>query len=472
MKYRFISAVLLIAVLLCTCLSTSAIAEEPDGNGLDFETIDQHLEEDIKKYHFPGMAVIVVDKDSVLFAKGYGTCSGPDQPFIIGSMSKSFTALAVMQLVEQGKIDLDRPMDDYIDSSGWFIPGTDHGRITVRNLLTHTSGIATYQTFGSLESTGNYGTYQYSNPNYGLLSMIVEEVSGMPWDEYITRNILDPLGMTHSAASLEKSHENGLIAGYRNYFGIPIPGAPDYPGAIRKGMWESIPSGYITSSASDMGRYLQMYLRSDDPLVSSESIRRMFTETVPAESDRYGFAWFDSSEVYGQPIIEHSGNVENYISHMFILPEKGIAVAVLINMNDYFVGNSLYGYVVRPLLGDERTDVSGRYIGLHLAIDAIYILLFVISLTSLFSLKKWKTRAKSKGTAAVDILRHVILPAVLLSLPAAVSTPYMVIWLYVKDLFLVLISNAAILLGVGVFKVLYLIPGKRIRYHKITLDKA
>lgn len=116
----------------------------------DYEKISEQIAIDVEKYHIPGMAVIVVDKDNVLFQETYGNCDSIDTPFLIGSMSKSFTALAIIQLVEGGKLDLDNQISEYIDAGKWFIDYTDSNNITIRNLLNQTSGITTYQTFGKL----------------------------------------------------------------------------------------------------------------------------------------------------------------------------------------------------------------------------------------------------------------------------------------------------------------------------------
>ena len=144
---------------------------------VDYESIDAQIAEDVKKYHIPGMAVMVVDKDDILFSNTYGNCMDLDTPFIIGSMSKSFTAVAIMQFVEDGKINLDDSILDYIDAAEWFVQDSDCEKITVRNLLNHTSGITTYQRFGKLEITDSYGQHVYANVNYGLLGLIIESVS-------------------------------------------------------------------------------------------------------------------------------------------------------------------------------------------------------------------------------------------------------------------------------------------------------
>lgn len=122
-------------------------------------------------------------------------------------MSKSFTALAIMQLVEGGKLDLDNQISEYIDAGKWFIDDTDSNNITIRNLLNQTSGITTYQTFEKLKKTNSYGSHIYANANYGLLGLIIEAVSGMTYEEYVSKNIFSPLGMNHTAASFKKKQE-------------------------------------------------------------------------------------------------------------------------------------------------------------------------------------------------------------------------------------------------------------------------
>lgn len=469
--YKAAAAALILAVIfsLFSTASYALIAESDTVNYTeaaymaasasydDYEAIDRQLSEDIKNNHIPGMAVAVVDKDGVLFEKTYGNCADARQPFIIGSMSKSFTALAIMQLAEQGRLDINRPMDDYIDSSRWFADGTNHGRITVRDLLNQTSGITTYQAFGSLRSTESYGSHVYANANYGLLGLVIEAVSGMSYEEYITQNIFEPLGMDHSAASLKKSEENGLIAGYRNYFGVPVAGKPDYPVEISVGTWTNVPGGYLSASVTDMEKYLRMYLRGGEGIISAGSIDRMFYENVPADDGRYGMGWYYSTETFGQPVLAHSGLTENYASYMFILPEKGTAAVFLVNMNDYLVGNSLLGDMVMPFFGLEGRRQPHLYVLLHAAIDAAYLAIFTISLLSALTLKKWKTMAKKKRTHVYDVLRHIILPAVLLAVPTLTGTPFMAVWLFVKDLAVVLSANAAILIAAGIYKAVFLI---------------
>lgn len=421
----------------------------------DFDAVDRQLAEDVEKYRIPGMAVIVVDADKVLFAETYGSCGGIDVPFIIGSMSKSFTALSVMQLAEQKKIDLDAPISDYIDCSAYLKDPADGSRITVKQLLNQTSGLDTYQRFGNAEITSKYGKYQYANVNYGILGEIVSQVSGESYSDYVERHIFSPLGMSRTSAALENSKADGLTDGYRNYFGIPVSGEPDYPDS---GSWSTVPAGYISSSISDMGKYLQMYLNGGAGIISADSIDSMFYDNVPQDESGvyyYGMGWMLSKE-FNEPALTHSGLVENFTSNMFIFPESGVGVAVLVNMNDYLVDNNLLGNIILPVLGMEKKEIKGEpYIAYHLAIDLIYLLIVIIAVYPLAALKKWKKKSKTKTLLAVDILRHGVFPAVLIAIPQLLGIPLWVIWYFVKDLFIILTASAALSLLAGIYKIFY-----------------
>ena len=429
---------------------------------VDYEAISTQIARDVEENHIPGMAVCVVDKDGVIFEETYGNCTSIEQPFIIGSMSKSFTAISIMQLQEQGRIDLDDSISQYIDASEWFINSTDSNEITIRELLNQTSGIDTYQTFGKLERTDSYGTHVYANANYGLLGLIIETVSGMSYEDYVTENIFNPLGMDNSAASLEKAKEKGLIEGYKNYFGIPGAGEADYPEAIHNGSWTNVPAGYISSSCSDMGKYLQMYLNDGEDIVNGESIKSVLYDNVPVNNGSYyyGMGWMYSEEMYSQPILWHAGLVENYTSNMFILPEEGIAVVVLVNMNDYLVTNNVIGNIVNPLIGEARNNLPNLYLILHGLIDIICVLLCTFSVYGILRTFRCKNKERILKATVLDLMVYILVPIILLCIPFMVNTPVSVLWLFVKDLCIVIYANATILILSGVCRVEHLAKRK------------
>ena len=198
----------------------------------------------------------------------------PQTPFFIGSLTKSITALAVMQLVEAGKVELDAPVQRYLP---WFRVADPQAsaQMTVRHLLNQTSGLpmlrgmAALADFDSrpdaterqvralstLKLTRPVGSkWEYSNLNYNILGLIVEAASGELYADYVQNHIFNPLEMSHSYTSKAVAKQNGLAVGHRYWFGLPFP-APNLP--IPPG---SLPSGQLISSAEDMAHYLIAHL--------------------------------------------------------------------------------------------------------------------------------------------------------------------------------------------------------------------
>lgn len=243
-----------------------------------------------------------------------------------------------------------------------------------------------------------------------------------------------------------------------------MAGEPDYPLEITSGTWTNVPAGYLSSSASDMGKYLQMYLNGGDNLISEESVNSMFYDNVAVDdgSYYYGMGWNYSTEMFSQQILWHAGLVENYTSNMFIIPDKGIAVVVLVNMNDYLVCNNLIGNVVNPLIGEERQDLPNLYVILHFVIDIICLSLCCISILPLVTIKRWNKKEKKKSDYVIDCLRHIILPMILLCIPVTMGIPLRVLWLFVKDVCIVIYANAGVLVAVGIYKLFIHLTGTKL----------
>jgi CubicO group peptidase (beta-lactamase class C family) len=215
----------------------------------DFDAIDAYVQEQIQEMRIPGAALGIVKGDKIVHLEGFGNAddSGreitPQTPFKIGSTSKSFTALAIMQLVEDGKVDLDAPVQRYIP---WFRVADPAAskHITVRNLLNQTSGIPTaagltymYKDDGSKDALENevHGArdvevthspgkvHQYSNLNYTTLGLIVQMVSGQPYEQYVKEHILAPLDMNNTYMFVPEAERHGLATNSGS--GFPSLGA-------------------------------------------------------------------------------------------------------------------------------------------------------------------------------------------------------------------------------------------------------
>jgi len=450
----YLFAVVLAAVTVFSNETSVYAANEDSVYG----AIDQYLQKEATEAHIPGMSVVLVDKEEVLFSNTYGDCNSIDAPFIIGSNSKSFTAAAIMQLVEQDKIDLEEPISKYL-------PGIHEGdKITVRQLLNHTSGISTYETQENYKVSSKQGTHVYANANYGLLGQIIEAVTKLTYRDYVNTHFFEPLDMEHSFMSLEEAKNNGLIKGNRNYFGRMIPEELPYPDADSRG-WISVPAGYIISSAPDMGKYLQFYMNEGEDILQPESIQKMFYDNVKVSDTRsYGFGW-GLMQNYSEPVITHGGLVENYITFMFILPDSDIGGVILINTNDYLVANDMTGTifygVLELLLGAEPTYINeSAYEMKHLMFDGIYLGIVILCILPLLYFGKWKKRLSKRKKAKAVIsftLFHIIIPTFLLLVPRILGVSMSVVKGFVPDLYFVLVGSAILAYATGILKIIYFI---------------
>jgi CubicO group peptidase (beta-lactamase class C family) len=337
-------------------------SETPAANGAatpsKFAKIESFVQGEMAAQRIPGLALGVVEGDRIAYMRGFGTADSsgtevtPQTPFIIGSVSKSFTALALMQLVEANKIELDAPVQRYVP---WFRVADKNAsaEITVRHLLNHTSGLSikTGRSFqGSSDTsatalekavrkldsaalTAPVGSkYQYSTINYSVLGLIVQTVSGVSYEDYVERRILDPLQMQSSYTSEAAAQPHGLATGHNYWFGRPR--AADLP--YNRGL---VPAGYLIASAEDMTHYLisQLNLGRYDgtPVLSSVGIEELHRPAVqtPEADTSYGMGWFVGPR-NGIPAIHHQGETFNFHSNVVLTPQSRRGVVVLMNAED------------------------------------------------------------------------------------------------------------------------------------------
>ena len=304
-------------IIILACLaSATALAVPSQATAPDFADIDAYVVAQMKDLRIPGLALAIVQGDQIVHLKAFGVAdpSGravtPQTPFILGSLSKSFTALAIMQLVEQGQVELDAPVQRYLP---WFRVADEaaSAQITVRHLLNQTSGLSTKtgrafqgnpdSSDGALEAavralrdvplTQPVGkTYQYSTVNYAVLGMIVQTVSGQSFEDYVQEHIFVPLDMHTSYTSQSEAQSQGLASGYRYWFGQPVAADLADNRSLR-------PAGYLISSVEDMAHYLIAQLNdgryADQTLISAQGIADMHQPAVSQGDDQsfYGMGW-------------------------------------------------------------------------------------------------------------------------------------------------------------------------------------
>ena len=291
------------------------------------------------------IGLVVVKDDMIFFQQGYGQVSDegsapvtPDQTlFRAASVSKLVTTTAVMQLVEQGRLNLDADVNTYLTrfqlENNYSLP------VTVRRLLTHTSGLEdrlfgnTVPSTDQLVSLGDYFATHlprrirppgeqiaYSNTGMALAGYLVEVVSGLPFDEYVELNIFQPLGMTRSS------------------FQQPYPAhlAPDVvPSGADSGAILLYPSGSMISTVADMGRFITAHLNGgrlgDARILSEESVREMQGQEVTAHANMPGIAYgFFENYTNGRRVLFHTG-LSGHQSLLCLLPEGKVGFYLVLS---------------------------------------------------------------------------------------------------------------------------------------------
>lgn len=373
--------------------------------------VDSFIEAELPSSAAPGVSYAIVDGETSS-AKGFGEAklaSGnavtADTRFPIGSVTKSFTALAIMQLVEGKALDLDAAVSTYLTA---FADGPG-GDITIRQLLNHTSGFSTVQgnslhgesaavtltlaqnasRLGAVVPDNSPGSlWEYSNTNYQILGAVIEQVTTDSYPDYIAANILKPLGMTNTSAA-GGDDTTDIITGHRPWFGGVR--------AAGSGTHEPIhaPAGGIVASANDMAKYLAMWVNGQDDVLSAKAKREMMQPSGPM-SPLYGLGWFIDAE---RGTVYHTGLVPGAETLMSFDPDDRKGVVVMVNANGGLGFSDtwyLIGGISARALGQSHDD-DGSRVGPQAAYLSIAILppLFVI-----FAVFSWRNRAKLRAKKA------------------------------------------------------------------------
>jgi CubicO group peptidase (beta-lactamase class C family) len=381
---KFLFPSLLVCGLALTVrLSRSALAK-PASDDASYDALDAYVQQQMRRLSIPGAYLAIVKGDEVVHLRGFGHARPggkeptPQTPFVLGSTTKSFTALAVMQLVEAGKVELDAPVQRYLP---WFRVADPRAsaEMTVRHLLYQTSGLPTLpgltaladldaspdaaerqaRALSTLKLTRAVGeAFEYSNLNYNLLGLIIESASGETYADYIQNHIFKPLEMCHSYTAQAEAQKNGLAIGHRYWFAISVP-ARNLP--MPRG---SLASGQLISCAEDMARYLIAHLnggRYDDAqILSPAGIAELhrgvadFNE-MGVSVGKYAMGWI-CTEIGKKEIVWHGGNVPDFSSFIGLAPEQRKGVVLLLNADHYGLPPVLaeVGLNVTAMLAEEQ----------------------------------------------------------------------------------------------------------------------
>ena len=411
-----------------------------------YDAIDTYIEQQLDRLNVPGAAVAIVEGDQIVHQRGFGQARpggmppSPQTPFVLGSTTKSFTALAVMQLVEAGKVDLDAPVQRYLP---WFRVADPQAssQMTVRQLLNQTSGLSSVsgwapladfdnspgagerqaRALATLQLTRPVGSaFEYSNMNYNLLGLIVEAASGESYAAYVQDHIFRPLDMRHSYTTRAEAQQNGLAVGHRYWFAYPVA-APDLP--LPRG---SLPAGYLISSTEDMAHYMIAQLNDgrycDAQILSPAGIAEMHRPAAEfnmmgVSLGQYGMGWFinDRDQVR---IVWHSGVVPDFFAYMAILPGQKKGLVLLMNADHFLMSNLALeevGMGAATLLAGARPDPVRWGIVIPWALRGLLLIpaLQILGVAAtLLRLRRWRRHPNSRPSRGRKLVLHTLLPMI------------------------------------------------------------
>ena len=341
-------------VVACGILPATPVQGELNEAGELVAFLDGLMTAQLRAYRVPGAAVSVVRDGEILLAAGYGysdvedgrTVSANDTLFRVASITKLFTWTAVMQLVEDGILDLDADINTYLE--GFQIPPEFPGPITISHLATHTAGfdrardMSAYEASelrplgevladhhpGRVRTPGEYTAY--SNYGTALAGLIVQEVSGVPYESYVQENILDPLRMARTtlAQPPPPGMLGNLATGYTYGRGAYRPGTFLYH--------QLVPAISMSSTATDMARFMIAHLQDgrygNASILGEDRARfmkdRLFTNDPSVSGWAFGFMEIFSN---GRRIIMHRGSWGQFYSLLALVPDEGIGLFVAYN---------------------------------------------------------------------------------------------------------------------------------------------
>ncbi|HXF04296.1 MAG TPA: serine hydrolase domain-containing protein [Blastocatellia bacterium] len=351
-------------IVACLLLSVASVAAQTD-------RVDAYVRYMMERFHIPGLAMAVVKDGQVIAAKGYGRASleldvpvTPETVFEIGSITKQFTAAAIMLLVEEGKVRLDDKISTYLPG----LPET-WSSVTVRHLLTHTSGIKSYTSvMDFLTLCRNDHTsdeiirmvsgfplefqpgekWAYSNTGYYLLGLIIEKASGRSYWDFLDERIFKPLGMTATRSSEPKAIIPHRARGYSwmgdRYVNID-PLTTTAAGA----------AGAIVSTVLDMARWdAALYT---ERVLKRSSLDQMWTPATltSGQTTDYGFGW-RVGEIRGHRFVQHGGGTPGFRSHFLRLPDDRLTIIILTNRGGSTPAGSIAQGIARLYLPDLREE--------------------------------------------------------------------------------------------------------------------
>lgn len=401
-----------LSIFLSILFFTTAALGSEKGSDLDnisencFNEVDSVIENYMKKGSIPGLYIGIIKEGKTVYEKGFGYADLEERKevnnntlFEIGSNSKAFTALAILNLEKNGQLDINDKVSDFLP---WFKTRYkgEETVIHLKDLLNHTSGIPfktidlipecsdnnalekTVNTLVGIELNNKPGEkFEYATINYDVLGLIIEEITGQSYEDYIENNILSVMKLENTFLERNSYVDEEIAKGYRFDFGK----IEEYDAPVYKG---NIPAGYIISSGKDMLRWLNIQMdnisdSSFDKSIIKNSQKNNYYDSLVKDGVYYNNGWFKKED---SKLIYHGGNNPNYSSYIIFNPEEKTGVLVLSNINSDYVKEiacNVQSIMVEQTYSKSVTDLNktidtGVIIFVAVCVLEIILMLFLI----------------------------------------------------------------------------------------------
>ncbi len=356
---------------------------------LDYTELDGYLKEKMDQWKVPGMAVGIVENGEVTYIGELGLRDIKNNlpvtrytMFPVGSATKSFTAAAAAILVDEGKLDWDTPVKNYLPDFEMFDKFATE-RMTVRDMLCHRTGLPRHEFMHLnssftreeivgrllyLETNKDFRTaWQYSNHMYACAGYLLGVIAGTSWEDCIKTRIFEPLGLENCNFSVEEMKR------YQD-FSLPYAMMGPEAGQINYGKIDAMgPAGAINANLMDMLEWIKLQLgqgrAGEKQIISAGNVAQMHTQHMfgrvmpwsfpEVQASAYGMGWF--IDIYrGRKLVQHGGNIDGFSSLIGFLPDEKLGIVILSNLNSNFLNEGLLYAVADRFLGYEDCDWSDR----------------------------------------------------------------------------------------------------------------
>ena len=376
-----------------------------------YPAVDEFIEKQMQEAGIPGVAVAVVQNGKIIYLKGFGVTSlsnpkpvTPQTVFDLASSSKSFTAMGTLILEDAGLIDIDQPLQKYVPD--FVLADGESSRITVRELLNHTSGLpgAFSEPLAYHDGPNGYDemlkalrrvrtdrepgtTFEYANINYCLLGLLIQRVSGMSFEDFMYQELFTAAGLQHTTLDPVQAASWERADGHQPFFGRlvvrNIPAIESARGA-----------GWVMSCAEDMAHWLILQLDNGlidgQQLIPAEDVIESQTPEVEFKENggdvAYGMGWFSGDSKDGTPMVWHGGDTPNFMSDMLLVPGADFGVVVLANAQSSSLGHSLGPGVANLIAGLDLERSAVPWWAYWRTIDTIAIYAMAVSVCLIIGL--------------------------------------------------------------------------------------